>query len=77
MDCQAKANQSGLGNKTKQCIKPDKPQLVQRVKTNAAACGVIDRIGQQMVNIHQHGGHQNKVGELPFLSKPFVSNHFL
>ena len=39
MDCQAKANQSGLGNKTQQSIKPDKPQLMQRVKANAAALG--------------------------------------
>ena len=62
MDCQAEANQSGLGNKAQQYIEPDKPQLMQRVKANAAAVGVVDRIGQQMVDIHPHGGHQNKIG---------------
>jgi hypothetical protein len=44
---------------------------VQWVKTNTAACGVVDWVSQQMVNIYQHGGDQNKVSELPVGAKPF------
>jgi len=77
MDCQAKANQSRLRNKTQQQIKPDKPQLMQRMKANAAAVGVVDGVGQQMVDIHQHGGHKNKIGELPLAAKPLFTGSWI
>jgi len=77
MDCQAEANQSSLGNKTQQYIKPNQPQLMQWVKANAAAVGVVDRVGQQVVNIHRHGSDQNKVGDLPPGAKSFFSEPLL
>jgi len=38
---------------------------VQGMKTNAATIGLKDRIGQQVVQVHQHGGEQNQVRALP------------
>ena len=52
MNCQAQANQSSLGDKTEQYIEPNQPQLVQQMETYAAAIGVIDWVGQKMINVH-------------------------
>ena len=52
------------------------------VKANAAAVGVVDRVGQQVVNIHYHGSNKNQVGDLPpsaehFMAEYFMAEHFI
>ena len=73
MNRQSQSNQPGLGNKAEQNIEPNQPQLMERMKANAAAIGVVDRVGQQMVNIHQHGRHKSQIGELPMCAQPLIA----
>ena len=47
------------------------------VKANAAAVGVVDRVGQQVVNIHYHGSNKNQVGDLPPSAEHFMAEHFM
>lgn len=47
------------------------------VKANAAAVGVVDRVGQQVVNIYYHGSNKNQVGDLPPSAEHFMAEHFL
>lgn len=47
------------------------------VKANAAAVGVVDRVGQQVVNIHYHGSNKNQVGDLPPSAEHFMAEHFI
>ena len=43
------------------------------VKANAAAVGVVDRVGQQVVNIYYHGSNKNQVGDLPLSAEHFIA----
>jgi len=47
------------------------------VKANAAAVGVVDRVGQQVVNIHYHGSNKNQVGDLPPSAEHFMAEHLM
>ena len=40
---------------------------MQRMKVDAAAIGLKNRIGEQMIQVDQHRGNQNQVYYLPIL----------
>ena len=42
---------------------------MQRVKINAAAIGVINGIGQQVIKIHYHGRHHDQPRLFPSIFK--------
>lgn len=44
-------------------------RLMEWVKTDTAATGIIDGISQKMIQIHQHSAHHEKIGFLPLLAE--------
>jgi hypothetical protein len=42
---------------------------VQRVKGDAAALGVVDRIGEKVIEVDEHCGEDDESGSAPALAK--------
>lgn len=62
---QAQAHQARAWPETQQGIQREERRPVQQVEADAAAVGIVDRIGQQMVQVHGHGRHHEQPGPVP------------
>lgn len=69
MDHQTDAKVACAVKKTSNTIQCDGCVCMQGMKANTATRRVIDRIREQMINIHQHGGHHDQVCAFPVISK--------
>jgi len=59
MNYQADADVPGFLWETQGKINWDGPKRMQRMKTDAASLRIIDRIGEEMIKIHQHRADHN------------------
>ena len=66
MNHETDANQPRERYKAEHNINTYRYIRVQRVKPDTASVWIVDRVGKQMIQIDQHGGHHQQITELPF-----------
>lgn len=69
MNDKAHANQPGGTQDCENRIPGDRRSGVKWMKSNAAAVGVIYRIGEQMIEVDEHRGHHEEPGSPPLFTK--------
>ncbi len=63
------AEQPGRRQDREQRIPSDCRRGMKRMKSNAAAVGVVNRIGEEMIEVHEHRGQHDEPGPAPLLAE--------
>ena len=71
---QACRNNSELWKQGHDTVQPNGIVGVEWVKANAAPAGVKNGVGQQVIQVHQHGSQHDEPGFFPFFSKKDPGN---
>ena len=74
MKDQACCNDSELWKQEHDTVQPNGIVGVERVKANAAPARVKNGIGQQMIQVHQHGSQHDEPSLFPFFSEKDPGN---